>query len=276
MVKKQLEEWVSEQKDFQRGVEPKLLYLDLEISPMLVFTFSAYEANAISIKMHPQIISFSWSWNDEKKIYVRALPDYRGYKKGVNKLDDRNLVHELHDVMEEADVVIGHNIKKFDVKHAKARFIYHGLPVSKKWVLEDTLFMAKKYFKFPKNNLDQLAEHFGVGTKAKVRYIDSIWGCLDGDIKSWRDMAFYNVQDVRITREVYKKLAPWHETHFNLNYFRRVDGVCPHCTSKRMKHDGYRYNATSIKQRWKCGECGKNWTGAIVDKDFERVKQSNS
>lgn len=269
-------EHVATSKNFLHGRKPKILYFDLEISPMLVWTYSAYEANALNIKMMQQIVSFSWQWEGEKVIHVRVLPDYKGYKPGVTRLDDKALVKELHEVMEEADVLVGHNIKDFDVKHAKARFIYHGLAVSKKWVIEDTLKMARKYFKFPKNNLDFLTEQFGLGKKTDVKHSDVIWKCIEGDMKAWKAMAIYNVQDIKLTRGLYKKLAPWHETHSNLNFFLRKQRTCPVCLSERKgRFVKYRYGKT-IKKQFQCRDCGKYWTEGKPDEDYEKVTQSNT
>lgn len=262
-------------KDFERGREPKILYLDLEISPMLAWTYSAYESNALSIKKQPQIVSFAYQWDGEKKIHVRTLPDYEGYKPGVSRLNDKKLVFDLYDLMNEADVIVGHNIKRFDIKHAKARFIYHGLKPTKRFLLEDTLFMARKYFKFPKNNLDELCERFGIGTKSKVKHSDVIWDCIEGDEKAWKLMGEYNKQDIKLTRDLYKKIAPWHETHTNLNAFWRKEQGCPTCGSEKVVQRGYRYLANSIKHRFSCNKCGKWWTGGRIDKDFERLNQSN-
>jgi DNA polymerase elongation subunit (family B) len=275
---------LAEQKDFIRGREPKILYFDLEISPMLVWTYAAYEANALKVKKQPQIVSVAWQWEGEKKIHVRTLPEYKGYKPGISRLDDKELVKEFYDVMAEADVLIGHNIKRFDIKHAKARFIYHDLPVCKKWIIEDTLLMARKYFKFPKNNLDTLCKHFGIGSKSKITHASVIWGCIDGDMKAWKQMAQYNKQDIVLTRGLYKKLSPWHETHANLNVFKRQHEACPGCTSTNTHRQGFKFIKAGIRRQHQCQDCGKWWLGEFVARPpkkgqletfTERVDQQN-
>lgn len=278
------EKSIAVSKDFVRGREPVKICFDLEISPLLSWVFGAYEATSKKIVKDYQIISVAHSVNDGP-VQVKALCDFPGYKPGVSQLNDKHLVKYLYDVLSEADMVYGHNIKKFDMKHANARFIYHGLPPLKKLIVEDTLFIAKKYFKFPKNNLDYLTEQMGMGTKTSMRYDDLIWGCIDGEEKMWNLMKKYNRQDVVINQKLYKRLAPWHQTGFNANLFRRKP-VCPNpaCGSKNIGTNGEQPNKLNIKQRYRCRDCGKEWVGEIIARATrmeevlrftERVDQSN-
>lgn len=270
------EKEIARQKNFLHGRKPRILYLDLEISPLLTWTYSAYEANAVSINKLQQIVSYAWQWEGDTKIHVRALDDYPGYQAGIPKLNDKKLVHELYELLQEVDIIIGHNIQDFDLKQARARFIYHELPPTFKFKTEDTLKIARRYFKFPKNNLDALCEQLGIGTKSKVKHSDVIFDCIEGDKEAWKAMKKYNKQDIVLTRALYKKLAPWHETHNNLNFFLRRPNACPNCLSERpARFIGYKYTASQIKMQWRCKDCGKYWTGDKVDEDYEKVKQSN-
>lgn len=275
-----LEESIAIQKDFERGREPVICTLDLEISPMLVYTYSAYEGNALKIKVAPMIVSFAWQYHHEKKIHVRSLPNYKGYKSGILHMNDKKLVQELHEVMEASDMLVGHNFKDFDLKHAKARFIYHDLPVTKKWMVEDTLKMARKYFKFPKNNLDYVTELLGMEGKTDVKHSDVIWKCIDGDMKAWKAMEAYNIQDIKISRALYERLSPWHENHANLNLIKRGGQVCKVCLAngkegKNWRRKGIDWNKTFGRQKYLCNECGHAWRGERIEKESEKVEQYN-
>lgn len=273
------EKSIAENKDFLRGRDPKIMVFDLEISPLLAYTFEAYESNAQKIEKTYQIISFAYSINNGP-IKVKALPDYKGYKPGVSNLDDKKLVHELYEVMEGVDMVVGHNIKKFDMKHAKGRFIYHGLQPLKKLMVEDTLFMAKKYFKFPKNNLDYLCEQLGIGTKTVQKYGDLIWGCIDGDKKSWNLLKKYNKVDVEINQKLYDKLSPWHETHSNLNLIKRGGQLCKVCLANGrpgndIRRGGTVWTKTFGRQLYRCNVDGHAWRGERLEQESEKVDQAN-
>lgn len=274
------EKEISVQKDFHRGEKVKILYLDLEISPMVALTFSAYEANAFQVKKPPIIIAFAYQWEGEKTIHGKILPDYEGYKAGLFNLDDKLLVTELYEVMEKANLIVGHNLKKFDIKHAKTRFYTHGLPPPRKWLIEDTLLIARKYFAFPKNNLDYLSEYDGETGKTREKYSDLIGGCIDGNLRDWQKMRLYNKRDIEITRNRYLKFRGWHETHTNLNFITRKND-CPVCGSGDIQCRGYAksFKKTAVAQRYSCNNCGKWWTGEYIarvrDETLEPVIQSN-
>lgn len=269
------EKTLAENKDFIRGRKPNTLCLDLEISPMLAYTYEAYDGNVLKIKVLPQIVAFAYSLNGGK-IIAKALPDYKGYKPGILNIDDKELVKELHEVMEGVDFIYGHNVRDFDIKHAKARFIIHDLAVTKKWVVEDTLKIARKYFKFPKNNLDFLTEELDIGTKTDVKHSDVIWACIDGDMKKWEAMKKYVIQDIKISVGLFKKLSPWHETHTNLNLFTRKYQSCPVCLSQKTQRRGRDISSRGFF-RWKyqCQSCGHWWRGERIEKEVERVEQFN-
>lgn len=270
---------IAKQKDFERGRDPKVMVFDLEISPLLAYTFGAYEANAQKIERVSQIISYAYSINNGP-IKVKALPDFKGYKPGVSNLDDKALVNELYEVMSGVDMVVGHNIKKFDMKHANGRFIYHDLQPLKKLMVEDTLFMAKKYFKFAKNNLDYLCEQLGIGTKTDKKYGDLIWGCIDGDMKMWNTMKKYNKQDVAINQKLYEKLSPWHGNHSNLNLIKRGGQLCKICLANNRPGDDIRMGGTSWgktfgRQIYRCNIDGHAWRGERLEKESEKIDQTN-
>jgi len=270
------EEHVARQKDFIRGREPIRCAIDLEISPMLVYTYEAYEGNALKVKVAPQVVAASWKIND-KPIEVRVLNQYKGYKSGIFNLNDKPLIKELHEVLDGVDILYGHNCKDFDVKHVKSRFIYHDLDVPKKWVIEDTLKIARKYFKFPKNNLDFITELLGMEGKTDVKHSDVIWKCIDGDPKAWKAMADYVRQDIKITHALYQKLAPWHETHYNLNFIKRKGTIaCKVCLGTDLMLKGYDYSGrTFCRQKYKCKTCGHLFRGERVDLPVERVEEFN-
>lgn len=271
-----LSEKLAENKDFIRGEKPKVLYLDLEISPALIYAYGAYEVNALKVKQPPMIVSYAWQWEGEKTIHCKILPDYPQYKSGILNLTDKYICRDLYDLMNEADILVGHNFQKFDLKQAKARFFLNGFPPTKKWVVEDTLVIARRYFGFIKNNLDYLSEESGDVGKTKVKHSDVIWGCLDGDMKDWEDLRTYNKRDIVITRNRYKDLGPWHETGFNKNLIYRRDNACPHCLATKSKKDGLNKKGKVYwRQVYRCLSCWRRWSGEKIEKEVERVNQTN-
>lgn len=265
------ETWVAKQKDVPIGTRARILYLDLEISPMLSYNYEAYESNALKILKSPMLVSFGWQWEGEKDVHCVALPDYKGYRKGIFKLDDKKIVKDLYDIMMQADVIIGHNIKDFDIKIARTRFLAHGLPVTKKWDTVDTLKVSRSQFRFPKNNLDYVTGFVGLEGKSDLKHSDLIWGCIDGDLVKWRKMKDYNKQDIKITREYYLKIRGWDTTHTNLSFYSRQLHVCPNCEGKKFHRHGKRWYRNGLRWVYRCLDCGSERPYGDIIKE-EKIK----
>lgn len=251
----------------------KILLFDLETSPIVSFNWGIWQQNAIEVKEDWQILCFAYKWLGEKKTYVIAQNDFKGYKAGVN--DDTNVVKELHKLFEEADVTIAHNAVGFDEKRSNARFIQRGLNPPAPHVIVDTLRVARKHFGFTSNRLNDLGNYLGVGQKADTGGFSTWKLCIAGDKKAWDKMKKYNIQDVRLLEKVYLKLRSWDNNHPAGNVFDKRPDSCPKCGSKKI-NAGMKYRATNtnLYQYFRCMGCGSNLKSRIAEpktKD-ERVK----
>lgn len=249
-------------------MSPRILFLDIETSPILGYTWRAYDDNVLEILEPSRVICVGWKWSDEDSITCRALPDYKGYKPG--SLDDSKLVKDVWSVLDEADVVIAHNGDSFDVKKLNYRFIVNGLNAPSTYQTVDTCKVAKKYFKFDKNNLDELGRILGEGEKVNTGGF-SLWSkCLRGDEEAWAHMVEYNIGDVELLEKVYLRLRPFMEKHPNLNVLVNAEGKgdggikCPACLSERMQKRGFSITQTGSKQRYQCKDCGSWSSGPFV------------
>jgi DNA polymerase III epsilon subunit-like protein len=174
----------------------------------------------------------------------------------------------LHAILDQADIIIGHNSDRFDIRKFNARAIKHGFtPIGKK-VTIDTLKLARRTFDFTSNTLGYLATYLGVGHKENRPDWDAI---LNGDSEAIAYMRMYNKQDVVVTEQVYKKLMGWHEGHPDLNKIYPVRDtaghavlLCPTCQSPNTIKDGCSYTLKGKKQRHQCTSCGRKFKGAAL------------
>src|SRR5665647_635027 len=105
---------------------PKILMYDLEVTPILGWTYKKWDTNVIRIERDSYIMCFSYKWYGEKKIRNVAQPDYAGtYSRDPH--DDFLVVSKLWNLMDQADIVVAHNANKFDNRIATARFLEHRL-----------------------------------------------------------------------------------------------------------------------------------------------------
>lgn len=264
---------IAVQKDVIRGEEPKRLYFDLEISPMLAWSFNAYEGNALHIEQDPKILSVAWQWEGEKEVKVKCLADFDGYKPNRFKIDDKKLVYKVHQILTDADVIIGHNSDNFDIKIANARFFHYGLEPIAETKRFDTLKKARKYFKMPKNTLDDIYRYvFKQQGKATVKYSDVLWDCLDGNESAWRAMKKYNQQDVVITRELYLRMRGFDKNHPNLSFFTRRPNECKTCLSTKIHRRGRKWMRGGLRWEWRCETCKASHYSEIIKDGIDKIK----
>jgi DNA polymerase elongation subunit (family B) len=248
--------------------DAKVLLFDIETSPMLSYTWGMWEQDVIEVEKTWYILSFAAKWLGGKKTEVYGLCDFKGYRS--DKSDDRHLVEKLHKLLEEADYVIAHNGDVFDLKKANARFIFHRIPPTKPYVSIDTLKIARRYFKFESNKLDDLGQYLGVGRKLPHTGKHLWFGCMKGDMKSWRKMKAYNVQDVLLLEQVYLAMRGWSKNHPNLNVVSRKVNACPKCQSTNIQKRGFVLTRTSEAQRYQCRDC-LGWCSGAPEKLASKV-----
>jgi hypothetical protein len=238
---------------------PRCLIYDLETSYMITKTWGVYDQNVIGagkgVITETKILCFAYKWLGDKKTYVVAQPDFKGYKPGIN--DDTHVVKKLWELFNEAEIVMGHNSKSFDDKISLARMIYHKLPPVSPFQQIDTKQMAKSRFKFTTNKLADIADYFGVEAKGDPGGMSTWDGCIAGDPKAWKRMCKYNKQDVIVTEQIYTRMLGWANNHPNMANITGRPDACPKCGVEGfLWAQGIRYTKTGQYRRWQCKSCG--------------------
>lgn len=229
-----------------------IAYLDIEVSPMLGYTWGKYQQDVIEFERDFFIMCFAVKWNDGKKIEAYSLPDFPLYE--VDPENDKLLVLKLWEVFDKADIIVAHNGNRFDIKKSNAKFIEHGLDVPSPYLTVDTLLEARKYFRFTSNKLDDIGKTLGVGRKIHTGGFKLWRDCMLGDQKSWKLMKRYNTQDVKLLYDVYIKLRPWMKNHPNITDLE--ERLCPNCGSKKLQSRGTGRTKTAEHKRYQCMDCG--------------------
>lgn len=240
-----------------------ILTLDIETAPIEAYVWGLWDQNVgvDFIKTEWSILSYAAKWLGEKKIYYGDTGG-RGPKK---VRDDKKLAGEIRELLDDADIVVAQNGKKFDVRKINARLIEHGYKPPRPFRVVDTLVVAKKYFAFTSQKLAWTSQHLtSVPKDEHKRYPGfELWkACLADDPGAWREMKKYNRRDVQATEEVYLKLRPWIENHPNIGMYEPSETpVCPKCGSDKLQAQGTRIMQQGRYQRFQCQNCG-GWSRA--------------
>lgn len=235
----------------------KILIFDIETMwHHGTFFGGRYERNIINFIQYGYMISFAYRWYGEKKVNAIGLHNIKGYKKGRPSEEvKKELVLKIKELFDEADIVVAHNGQAFDVKYVNALCAKYRIQPPVPFKIVDTKLVAKRYFNFPSNKLDDLADFLGIGRKLQTT--NGLWdGVERGDKKSWDMMIKYNKQDVVLLEDVYNALKPWMTNHPNLNLFNGTTHNCPICHSTKMQRRGTDPTRAGLKQKWKCMSCG--------------------
>lgn len=227
--------------------KPRILVYDIETSPNLAYVWGKYEQNVIEYVKEWEILSVSWKWLGDKNPHVKTQSNYRS-------IGDLGLCKTILELFNKADIVVAHNGDKFDQKKVRARLVYWDLEPPAPFVSIDTCKVAKKYFKFNSNKLDDLGEHLGLGRKTRHSGFSMWVGCMAGNKKSWAEMAKYNKQDVVLLEKVYLRMKPWMDNHPSVALLEGHTG-CPNCGGTSCIKKGLRATHRTLKQQWVCKDC---------------------
>lgn len=253
--------------------KPRVLLYDIENSAIKAWVWGCYQTDVIKIVEPWFMLSFAYQWLDEDEAHVRCLRDYKGYRS--NPKDDRLLITELWELMNEADVTVSHNGNRHDTPKAMSRFAYWGLGPPDRPKPVDTYQILKREMKLEKNSLDHAAEYFGVGNKLPNTGFSMWERVTEGTDKftkrevddAWDMMCKYNLHDVNpLLLGVYKALRPYARSHPNLTHFTRAE-ACPVCQSPKLQKTGFAYVTAGKKQRFTCQSCGHRHSGGKLIKD---------
>lgn len=225
----------------------KVLFYDIEVSPNLAYVWGKYEQDVISYKHEWYMMTFAYKWQG-KPVHAYSLNSFKDYK--PQKPNDKQLVTKLHDILSEADVIVAHNGNKFDIRKSNARFLYHGLTPIPPTKYIDTLLLAKKYFMFNSNKLDDLCQYLGIGRKTHTGGFELWQGCMEGKKKSWDTMIEYNKNDVLILEKLYNRLIPW------IQPIMTSKEVCSQCKGGHFNRHGFYFTTGKRYIRLQCQDCG--------------------
>jgi hypothetical protein len=241
-------------------IGPKVLFLDEEISKTIYATYPSKKPQYMKSEDIIQdwfMICAAWKWKGSSKINsVSLIDDMKRYKN--NPFDDYHVVKTLHEVISEADVLVGHNMERFDWLKFMERSICHKLEPIDKPKIVDTMKMAQKAG-FSYKSLAYVSKRLKTTEKAKHdgndMWIDIVRGRAEGRIK---ECVKYCKGDIKPCEDLYDRLSPYMPSQMlpNANLWRGEGIVCcTHCGSTDYVHKGHRYSNISKRKRYRCNEC---------------------
>jgi uncharacterized protein YprB with RNaseH-like and TPR domain len=237
--------------------DPKLIFFDIECTDLRA------DSGVIT--------TFAWREGVDGKTKYISIHKSPTFKKCP--WDDKWLCSQIYDIMKDADYLVGHYIKRFDVKFINTRLLINNIK-GKQYLPDipviDTCLLARSRLKLRSNGMANVAQvlklqdkiHMGVQSFMLMRAFDK---------KTLKDWAKRCVGDVDTTVQMFEILRPFIKNlNFNLTRMGKDDGhVCRNCGSSHLMKDGRRVTVQGIYQKWKCLDCGTYSKGKTISRTSE-------
>lgn len=267
--------------------EPKVVTLDIERQSAIVGGIWQLKQRGYlrpsTIIVPCRTICFAWRWWGDDTTYFSAEWDPyddgnivkpKAYK-DTGLLEDYHeghlaMIETAHQVMTEADFVVGWNSKQFDIGNLRSHMAEYGFNPPSPHQDIDLIKTSRSQFGFMSHTLEEVAPHFGLDGKMPHR--PDLWDKLrwlpytdpDGlELEEVREtMKLYNQRDVDLTEQIFDRVLPWIP---RLNLYGNpgvseldADVVCRKCNSPDLDWSaaGPRRGVGWWYRRFQCRNCG--------------------
>ena len=234
----------------------KLLILDLERIPMWTKPLAAWDLKSLQyrrlspddIETWGRTICFGYRWGVKGRIEFAAEwhPGGRGA-----------YLAKAQELLEEADILSGHNSQEFDHKHlAGDLFLEKGVALPKIKHI-DTLKLARQNANWEANHLATLTTRLGIPSKNDKYRIEVAMAAVNGDVKAQKRIERYCRGDVRASSGMLEKFLPLSGVNLGLYEEDPTRPICTACGSKKIQRRGVAVKQALRYPRWMCTSCGK-------------------
>ena len=230
---------------------PKILIFDVETSFYHFVGWGTYKQfiQHYQITQHQYIISWAAKWLYDDNVQSDVVTP----EEAKNR-DDKRVLQSIWKLLDEADIVIGHNGDRFDLRKLSWRFISQDMTPPSPSRTVDTLKIARREFFAPSYKQDFLTKYFQLQNKLETNF--QLWkDCEAGDPEKLEEMVEYNRHDVIGLEELYLRIRPYIRNHPNLGVLMDMD-VCPNCGSEHIEEtEGIYFTTANQFPVYRCQGC---------------------
>lgn len=243
--------------------KPNMLFIDIETAPAIAWVWGLFKQfiGWEQVIKPSRIICYSAQWYGQKQTMFQS--EYEHTRMGM--------LGGLHQLFDEADIVVHYNGKRFDTPWIIGELITEKFQPPSPFKQIDLFQAVKGNMRNLSNKLDAVSWKL-LGERKTHHTGFALWAdCLieipadatEAEVKeltrrrdkAWRLMKRYNIQDTKLMIPLYKVLLPFIKQHPNVNPFAGTDG-CPACGSLVYQKRGFSYVGVSKYQRYQCTDCG--------------------
>lgn len=237
-----------------RQRQTRIVTLDIERLPGR-FSADFWDLNAFKgRRIHPDMVTewprticVAWRWYGSRRTEFASEWD-----------DGREgMLRRVWDVYDDAEIVYGHNVDRFDTRKLNTEWRDEGLAPPSTFKVLDTLKEARRTFGDESNTLAALTERLGIATKTDRYSVDMARAAVAGDKTAQRKLKAYNVGDIAASEALVDALRGWIPGHPIMGG-PVADGelFCPQCGSGDLEENGWHMATVQEYRRYRCRNCG--------------------
>jgi DNA polymerase elongation subunit (family B) len=233
--------------------KPKILVYDIETSPMQAWVWRCGDQTVRHNQLvkgefdNYNIICITYAWLDGGAVQALVWDE--------KTHSSKRMVAEFDKIIRSADMTIGKNSDRFDVKMINTQRLLHDLDPLPEWLGsgDDLEKQMRRFFYLPSQSLDYISEMLGFGGKKKMEMADwvDIVTRAPNAAKKLKKMITYGKKDVADTRAIMKKVWPHVKPKFNMSAFTG-EQVCVNCGSDDIHKNGTRLRGKVMYQKFHC------------------------
>lgn len=158
---------------------------------------------------------------------------------------------------DQADVIYGHNVERFDTRHLNSGWRDLGLPPPSPYKIVDTLAEARKVFGDESMTLGALTQRLGIETKNDRYDADVARAAVAGDKAAQRKITRYCKGDVGASEAFVDRLRGWIPSHpHNLMGEATDVPTCNQCWGPNLEPNGWKLAQQMRYPLFRCQDCG--------------------
>jgi len=256
--------------DLRESEQVNILLLDIETLPMHVRVWGLYKQRIPIDNIIKEWIMLSWAakWLYEDEVYSDILTPEE-----CSQRSDKRICQSIWDMIDRADIIIAHNLKRFDIRKLNSRFINNGLMPPSHYRMIDTLIESRKNFAHSSHKLEYLGRLLRNEGKIDTNY--QLWlDCESGDKKALGMMLAYNIEDVNLLEAVYIWIRGWIKNHPNIGLYLDIDyPTCRNCGCEDLRtSDKWYITGVNKFKAYQCTKCGA--TGRLLSETSKKQRNN--
>lgn len=206
------------------------------------------------------MLMWSAKFTDEDDVYYSRIDESTTWRDDdpESRCNDREVVQEFVNLVDEADVLVHHYGDKFDWRFLVTRCLANGITPPGQKATVDTWKVARNHLKLTSNRLANIAEFLNDEDSQKGGLSKAQWKLAAQGHKPTLDaMLEYCIGDVIATEQIYLKLRQVMNAHPHIAAVEKgvdVNILCPACGSSNTRQHGLRRTKLTLQHRRRCEE----------------------